>query len=96
MVTIRLARGGRIERPFYHIVVTDSRKPRDGRYIERLGFYNPVAAGKEVVLRITEERVKYWLSQGAQPSEQVQNLLKKAKKTANNPNNKIDDQVIAA
>ncbi|OJA00633.1 30S ribosomal protein S16 [Rickettsiella grylli] len=80
MVTIRLARGGRTERPFYHIVVTDRRKPRDGRYIERLGFYNPIASGKEVVLKITENRVSYWLSQGAQLSEQVYSLLKKAKK----------------
>jgi small subunit ribosomal protein S16 len=95
MVTIRLARGGRTERPFYHIVVTDSRKPRDGRYIERLGFYNPVAAGKEVALQIAEDRVNYWVSQGAQPSEQVQSLLKKAKKEANIPK-KIDDQAVAA
>lgn len=90
MVTIRLARGGRKERPFYHIVVTDSRKPRDGRYIERLGFYNPIALGKEDVLQIAEDRVSYWVSQGAQPSEQVQSLLKKAKKEANNPTNKSD------
>lgn len=94
MVTIRLARGGRIERPFYHIVVTDSRKPRDGRYIERLGFYNPIASGKEVVLQITEDRVNYWISQGAQPSEQVQNLLKKSKKQASSK--KVDNQTVAA
>jgi small subunit ribosomal protein S16 len=95
MVTIRLARGGRTERPFYHIVVTDSRKPRDGRYIERLGFYNPVAAGKEVSLQIAEDRVNYWVSQGAQLSEQVQSLLKKNKKGTNNPK-KTDDQAEAA
>lgn len=94
MVTIRLARGGRIERPFYHIVVTDSRKPRDGRYIERLGFYNPIASGKEVVLQITEDRVNYWISQGAKPSEQVQNLLKKSKKQASSK--KVDNQTVAA
>ncbi|MCH9636842.1 30S ribosomal protein S16 [Candidatus Rickettsiella isopodorum] len=94
MVTIRLARGGRTERPFYHIVVTDSRKPRDGRYIERLGFYNPVAAGKEIELKITEDRVNYWLSQGAQPSEQVQSLLKKARKVANTK--QTNNQAIAA
>jgi small subunit ribosomal protein S16 len=85
MVTIRLARGGRKERPFYHIVVTDSRKPRDGRYIECLGFYNPIATGKEISLKIVEDKVSYWISQGAQPSEQVQSLLKKAKKEANKP-----------
>lgn len=84
MVTIRLARGGRTERPFYHIVVTDSRNPRDGRYIERLGYYNPVAAGKEVPLQIAVDRVHYWLSQGAQTSEQALDLIKKAKKEANN------------
>lgn len=95
MVTIRLARGGRTERPFYHIVVTDSRKPRDGRYIERLGFYNPVAAGKEVSLQIAEDRVNYWVSQGAQLSEQVQSLLKKAKNRTNNPK-KTEDQAEAA
>lgn len=89
MVTIRLARGGRTERPFYHIVVTDSRKPRDGRYIERLGFYNPIAAGKEIALQIAEDRVSYWISKGAQPSEQVQSLLKKVKKEANKPNEAI-------
>ncbi|MEN9917528.1 MAG: ribosomal protein [Pseudomonadota bacterium] len=94
MVTIRLARGGRIERPFYHIVVTDRRKPRDGRYIERLGFYNPIASGKEVVLQITEDRVNYWISQGAKPSEQVQNLLKKSKKQASSK--KVDNQTVAA
>lgn len=95
MVTIRLARGGRTERPFYHIVVTDSRKPRDGRYIERLGFYNPVATGKEVELKIAEDRVNYWLSQGAQTSAQVRSLLKKAKNEAND-SKKTDDQAIAA
>lgn len=90
MVTIRLARGGRTERPFYHIVVTDSRKPRDGRYIERLGFYNPIAAGKEVAVKITENRVNYWLSQGAQLSEQVHSLLKKAKKETVSAKEKTD------
>lgn len=95
MVTIRLARGGRIERPFYHIVVTDSQKPRDGRYIERLGFYNPIASGKETILQIVEDRVNYWISQGAQPSEQVKSLLKRSKNQASS-SNKTDDQVIAA
>ncbi len=95
MVTIRLARGGRIERPFYHIVVTDNRKPRDGRYIERLGFYNPIASGKEVTLQIAEDRVDYWISQGAQPSEQVKSLLKRSKNGVNS-SNKTDNQPIAA
>jgi len=76
MVTIRLARGGAKKRPFYNIVVTDKRKPRDSGYIERLGFFNPVARGKEVRLQFDQERVQYWLSQGAQPSERVGKLLK--------------------
>ncbi len=75
MVTIRLARGGAKKRPFYHVVVTDSRNRRDGRYIERLGFFNPVAAGEEVRLKIDTERAKYWVSQGAQPSDRVAKLL---------------------
>ncbi len=77
MVTIRLARGGAKKRPFYHIVVTDSRMPRDGRFIERLGFFNPVATGNEVKLKIDDERYSYWLSQGAKASERVSSLIKK-------------------
>ena len=82
MVTIRLARGGAKKRPFYSIVVADSRNPRDGRFIERVGFFNPVAAGAEVRISIDQERVNYWLSQGAQPSERVAQLLKEAAKAA--------------
>jgi small subunit ribosomal protein S16 len=78
MVTIRLARGGAKKRPFYHIVVTDSRNPRDGRYIERIGFFNPMAVGGEEKLRVDSERAQYWLGKGARPSERVQNLLEKA------------------
>jgi len=76
MVTIRLARGGAKKRPFYHVVVADSRMPRDGRYIERVGFFNPVATGQEVRLQLKSERIDYWLSQGAQPSERVNKLIK--------------------
>ncbi len=76
MVTIRLARGGAKKRPFYHIVVADSRRARDGRYIERVGFFNPIAVGGEERLRIEKERVDHWVSQGAQPSERVSKLLK--------------------
>lgn len=76
MVTIRLARGGAKRRPFYHIVVTDSRNRRDGRYLERLGFFNPVAAGQEEKLMLHSERVDYWLAQGAKPSERVAKLIK--------------------
>ncbi|MEX0373943.1 30S ribosomal protein S16 [Spiribacter pallidus] len=78
MVTIRLARTGAKKRPFYHLVVTDSRNARDGRFIERLGFFNPVAAGEEVPLRVDVERAQYWLSKGAKPSERVSQLLRQA------------------
>ncbi len=76
MVTIRMARGGAKKRPFYHIVVTDSRSRRDGRFIERLGFFNPIATGGEVRLRIDLERLQYWLDQGAQVSDRVAKLIK--------------------
>jgi small subunit ribosomal protein S16 len=76
MVTIRLARAGATKKPFYHVVVTDSRNPRDGRFIERLGFYNPIAAGEEVRLRIDSERVGHWIAQGAKTSAAVAKLLK--------------------
>ena len=82
MLTIRLARGGSKKRPFYHLNVTDSRNARDGRFNERVGFFNPVAAGAEVRFSIVQERVNYWLSQGAQPSERVAQLLKEAAKAA--------------
>jgi len=78
MVTIRLSRGGAKKKPFYHIVVTDSRNRRDGRYIERVGFFNPMAKGQEVRLNVNDERVKYWISQGAQTSDRVGKLLKEA------------------
>ncbi|HED39085.1 MAG TPA: 30S ribosomal protein S16 [Chromatiales bacterium] len=76
MVTIRLARGGAKKRPFYHIVVADSRRARDGRFIERLGFFNPVAQGNEEKLRLDNDRLNYWVSQGAQPSDRVAKLVK--------------------
>lgn len=76
MVTIRLSRHGAKRRPFYNIVVTDSRNARDGRYIERLGYFNPVAAGAELPLVVNRERVGYWLSQGAKASDRVTYLLK--------------------
>ena len=76
MVTIRMARGGAKKRPFYHIVVADSRRSRDGRYIERIGFYNPIATGGEERLRIDTERTEYWSSKGAQLSARVTRLLK--------------------
>lgn len=76
MVTIRLARSGAKKKPFYHVVVTDSRNRRDGRYLERLGFFNPVAQGNEEKLRLNRERIDYWVSKGAQTSDRVAKLLK--------------------
>jgi len=80
MVTIRLSRSGAKKRPFYHLTVADSRNPRDGRFIERVGFYNPLAKGQEETLRINEERIEHWVSKGAQLSDRVAKLLKDAKK----------------
>jgi len=76
MVTIRLSRGGAVKRPFYHIVVTDRRNRRDGRYIERLGYFNPIASADESPLTIDLDRADYWLSKGAQASERVARLIK--------------------
>ncbi len=76
MVTIRLSRAGAKKRPFYHIVVSDSRNRRDGRYIERLGFFNPLAKGASEGLRVDADRADYWIGQGAQPSERVRQLIK--------------------
>ena len=82
MVTIRLARTGAKKRPFYHVVVADSRSPRDGRYIERVGFFNPVARGKEERLRLDSERIEYWRGQGALPTDRVSSLIKEEAKKA--------------
>ncbi|HCL72812.1 MAG: 30S ribosomal protein S16 [Gammaproteobacteria bacterium] len=78
MVTIRLARGGAKKKPFYHITVSDSRRARDGRFIERIGFFNPMAKGQEERLRLDLERMAYWQSEGAQVSDRVSNLAKDA------------------
>jgi len=80
MVKIRLARGGAKKQPFYHIVVTDSRNRRDGRNIERLGFFNPVARGNDERLRVDRERIDHWVEQGAQVSERVSHLIVEAAK----------------
>lgn len=82
MVTIRLSRGGSKKRPFYHLNVADSRRARDGRYIERLGFFNPIARGQEERLRIDLDRVNHWVSQGAQLSDRAAQLVKEASKNA--------------
>lgn len=75
MVTIRLSRGGTKKRPFYHLTVTDSRKKRDGAYIERVGFFNPIASGNEERMRVDTARVDFWVARGAQLSERVRKLL---------------------
>ncbi len=78
MVTIRLARGGAKKKPFYHITVSDSRNARDGRFIERIGFFNPQAKGQEERLRLDLDRMAYWRTQGAQVSDRVSGLAKDA------------------
>jgi small subunit ribosomal protein S16 len=78
MVTIRLARGGSTKRPFYHLTVTDSRNARNGRFIERVGFFNPVARGQEERLRVDADRIAYWQGQGAQLSDRVAKRVKDA------------------
>lgn len=80
MVKIRLSRGGAKSRPFYHIVVADERSGRDGRNIERVGFYNPVAAGQETPLEVKLERVDHWLGVGAQMTDKVRALVRQARK----------------
>ncbi|EGY35015.1 ribosomal protein S16 [Aggregatibacter actinomycetemcomitans serotype e str. SC1083] len=82
MVTIRLSRGGAKKRPFYQIVVADSRSPRDGRFIERVGFFNPIAQGKAERVRIDLDRVNHWVGQGASLSDRVVSLVKEVQKAA--------------
>ena len=79
MVVIRMARGGAKNRPFYNVVVADSRMPRDGRFIERIGYYNPKAAEHEQKFRLALDRVAHWVGQGAQPSDAVRKLIKRGK-----------------
>lgn len=81
MVVIRLARSGGKKRPFYHITIADRRNARDGRFIERVGFFNPVARGGEERLRVDLPRFEYWLNQGAQPSARVAKLIKDWRKS---------------
>jgi len=81
MVKIRLTRGGAKKRPFYHIVVTDQRNKRDGRALERLGYFNPIATGGEKRLEVNADRVNHWVGQGAQMSDKVRALFKESGKT---------------
>lgn len=82
MVVIRMARGGAKKRPFYRIVVADKRSPRDGKFIERIGFFNPIAKGAEERLKLDIAKVDEWVAKGAQPSDRVATLIKEARKTA--------------
>ncbi len=86
MVVIRLSRSGAKKRPFYKITVADSRRARDGRFIEHVGFFNPIARGQEEALRIDLDRVEYWMGKGAQPTDRVKQLVKQAKKSASTEN----------
>ena len=80
MVTIRLQRGGAKKRPFYQLTVTDSRSARDGRFIERVGFFNPIASGKEERMRLDLARIDYWVGHGAQLSDRVAKLVSDSRK----------------
>ena len=82
MVKIRLTRGGAKKRPFYHIIVTDQRAARDGRNIERVGYFNPIATGGEKRIELDTDRVNHWIGQGAQMTDKVRNLYKEATKAA--------------
>ncbi|MDO9236635.1 MAG: 30S ribosomal protein S16 [Aquabacterium sp.] len=82
MVVIRLSRGGSKKRPFFSIVVADSRNPRDGRFLERVGFYNPLASGNAETLRLSFDRLDYWVKNGAQPSDTVTRLVRDARSKA--------------
>ncbi len=82
MVIIRLARGGSKKRPFYTIVVSDQRRQPKGKFIERLGFYNPMANENEEPIRLNEDRSEYWIKNGAKPSERVAHLMRQKKSEA--------------
>jgi len=82
MVTIRLARGGSKKRPFYHITVADSQRSRNGRFVERVGFFNPIAQGADEKMRLDLDRIEFWIRQGAQPSERVASLIRRYRKAA--------------
>ncbi|HOY23843.1 MAG TPA: 30S ribosomal protein S16 [Cellvibrio sp.] len=82
MVTIRLSRGGSKARPFYHLTVTNSRSARNGRFLERIGFFNPVARGQEEKIRVDADRLAFWVGQGAQLSDRVATIVKESQKAA--------------
>ena len=76
MVVIRLSKGGSKKKPFYHLVAVDKRSPRDGKYLEKIGYFNPLAKGQAVRLKVSRERINYWVSVGAQLSDRVKSLVK--------------------
>lgn len=82
MIIIRLSRSGNKKRPFYHVVAANKASPRDGRYIERLGFFNPIATGKAEKINLDLKRIEYWVSNGAQFSERIHSLIKQYKKSS--------------
>lgn len=82
MVVIRLSRRGAKKRPFYYVLVADQRSPRDGRFIEKVGYFNPIASGQATRLQLDLDRVEHWIKQGAQPSDRVGSLIKSLKKAA--------------
>ena len=94
MVRIRLARHGSKKSPFYHITVADQRRSRDGRFIERLGYFNPVAKGNAQEYLIEMDRVDYWLSKGAQPTDMVKKLVSRARKETDEISSK-DEATVA-
>lgn len=87
MVVIRLSRGGAKKRPFYHIVVADKQRSRNGRFIEQVGYFNPIASGKDVRLSMNFERIQEWINKGAQPSDRVKHLIKIHKETSKEKEN---------
>lgn len=93
MVTIRLSRGGSKKRPFYHFTVADHKRARDGRFIERLGFFNPVARGAEERIRLDLERIDHWIGVGAQMSDRVTRLVKEYRQVTSKAGN--DEEVAA-
>ena len=93
MVVIRLARAGTKKKPFFHLTVTDRRNPRDGRFIERVGFFNPIARGQAVESSIDIERIDYWMSHGAIPSPKVKSLIKNARKQKLAADQTVDEPI---
>lgn len=95
MVVIRLARAGKRKNPFYHLCVTDKRNPRDGRFIERVGYVNPIARGEATSVSIDLERIDYWISVGAVPSPKVKSIIKKFR-SSQLSSSEVEEDVVEA